>query len=198
MKFPSRASRTPHLASRAGFTLIELLILVGVTIMLSSFLITYNSTGRQQIALYVEETKLAQMILQAKSLTLSTYNNFPPGGAICGYGVHIAYGQAGGSYNLFSYLAPGGNLGACEHLPSFDPAAEVSLPGYAFAFTPGVVFDAASSTMGDVLFVPPDPKTYVVDPSGAVMNTAGVISLMTQNGTAHLNIEINTAGQISF
>ena len=45
-------------SARNGFTLIELIVVLGITAFLSSIMISYNHTSRQQLALYAEETKL--------------------------------------------------------------------------------------------------------------------------------------------
>ena len=68
-----------------GFTLIEMLIVIAISGMIASLAISYSGTERNQTALSVEKTKLAQFILQARALALATYTNQE--GYVCGYGV---------------------------------------------------------------------------------------------------------------
>lgn len=60
---------------RSGFTLLEILIVISITIMISGIAISYNGSTQQQIGLYVEVQKLAELILRAKSLAVSTYRD---------------------------------------------------------------------------------------------------------------------------
>ena len=58
-----------------GFTLIEVLIVIAISAMLAGIAIGYSGVGRNQTALSVEETKISQFILQARTLAIATYGN---------------------------------------------------------------------------------------------------------------------------
>src|SRR3989344_3199887 len=83
---------------RRAFTLIEILVVISVITMLSAFVLTYNATSRNQVALRIEQAELVQTISRAKSLALATYNK-PE--VPCGYGVYINYSE--NNYAIFSY-----------------------------------------------------------------------------------------------
>ncbi len=180
--------------ARSGFTLIELLVVLVVTTTLSAFLIVYNHTSRQQIALYVEEAKLVQVISRAKSLSLSTYRE--SSSEICGYGVHIDYGN--NRYTLFSYTKPA-NV-ACEQIASINPGAEQPLS--AFSLSKELVFMAVppggGNKIDDVIFVPPDPTTLMNSGGAFLPSGFGNIVLGTEDGSAKTVVTVSSAGQITF
>lgn len=176
-----------------GFTLIELLVVLVVTTVLSAFLIIYNHTSRQQIALYVEEAKLVQVISRAKSLSLSTYRESLS--EICGYGVHVDYGKM--NYTLFSYTKP--VAVECEKITSIDSAAEKSLS--VFSLGKDLVLMAVPPRNGiridDVIFIPPDPVTRISS-GGSFIDGFGNVALATQDGSAEAVVTVSSAGQITF
>ena len=178
-------------SSRSGFTLIELLVVTAITAMLSSLMITYNSTSRQQIALTVESAKITQVILKAKSLSLSTFNQ-PE--VPCGYGLHLDYSAR--TYSLISYAAP---FSGCGNLPSIDPSLMGTVE--TFSLSSNLDFVEGNNKAYDLLFVPPEPRTLLwVDPPGLGAATSGIshIYLRTKNGSISSTISINNAGQVTF
>ena len=63
---------------RKGFTLIEILIVLAITAVLSGLAIVYTHVGQNQISLSIEESKIAQLILEAKELSIATYSRTTP------------------------------------------------------------------------------------------------------------------------
>ncbi len=183
-------------ASRAAFTLIEILIVVGITTVLASMILTYTSTSRDQVALYVEEAKLAQSISRAKSLAIATFNQpeIP-----CGYGMHLDYDAQ--TYTIFSYSAPQCVIGNTLDLSGLD--AEDCQAGGACAITtevlpPNVALtDGGDNPIQDVLFIPPDPKTWIWRLDDLATTTSGNAYLRTPGGTQAV-IGVSQAGQITF
>lgn len=183
-----------------GFTLVEILVVVAITTFLAGMVLTYSSTGRSQIALYVESAKLAQVALRAKSLAIATYNS-PD--TPCAYGMHVDF--ANRSYALFSY-----NPGKCSDIPNggidttpadqSGPYREIET----FTLQSGVSFKNSQSgnTLEYVLFVPPDPATYIwlQGASGAkpVTDTTAEVILNSVQSPNTLKISVSPAGQISF
>jgi prepilin-type N-terminal cleavage/methylation domain-containing protein len=178
--------------AKFGFTIIEILVVIAITSLLSGLIVTYSSTGRDQVSLYVEESRLAQTILRAKSLAISTYANVSA--PSCGYGFHIDY--QGQQYQVFSYNPP-----VCGGVTSINPA--FMIPIDSIRLTTSLIISnsipGGGSGISDVLFVPPDPKTLiwtVADP--ATPTSLGDINLATKSGNASVTIGVNAAGQISF
>lgn len=169
-----------------GFTLIEVLVVLGVTILLSSVIITYSSESREQILLGIEKAKLVQVISKAKSLSISTYNqpDVP-----CGYGVVINIEER--TYQLFRHkTTPCASIRTegIEFAPGdLDPADLFSLPQ-------NIRFEKQNGAMEIVFFMPPDPVTLIwVD---GERRDEGSIFLKTSKDEAV--IKVSGAGQITF
>lgn len=176
---------------KKGFSLIELLIAVAITAVLSSILILYSATGRAQVALYVEEAKIAQLVLKSKSLAIATYAN--PGQSTCGYGLHIDYET--GRYSVFSY-----RTSDCSNIFGIDTADPMKYKEIeSYSLSSDIVFQSGSSgNLDSVLFVPPDPKTLIWSGGGALTGNFGSIELKTLSGSASAKILVTIGGQITF
>lgn len=163
--------------SEVGFTLVEVLVTISITAMLASVLLLYSRTGERQILLFREQSKVINMIAEAKSLALQTYID---GASACGYGIH---------FNLPDTMILFKDLSA-------DCAASDNVySGQAEDFShlilgAGIVFSATDIT--DVLFIPPDP-TVKLNPD----QVSGIITLQTADGGTSARIKLNNSGQIS-
>ena len=175
-------------SARAGFTLIEVLVVLGVMAIVSGSIISYNSSSRQQVALATETSKLSQIILRAKSLSISTYG---AGASVCGYGIEFDY--ASNYYYLSSY----------ELSPSCDSPNAVSVRNRleAFRVTNGVNLSniVSGNQIADIIYLPPDPVVYTTGLSdNSVVNQGGSVKLITTNGVASKVISISSLGQVTF
>ncbi|MEK7507621.1 MAG: hypothetical protein AAB602_00870 [Patescibacteria group bacterium] len=193
---------------RQGFSIIELLVVISITIMISALALTYTSSTQQQIGLYVEVQKLAELILRAKSLAVSTYNDkevLDPGVVNCGYGVNIDYGRNG--YELFSYrVIPEGGKGCEDGINTIKNTGKtriVTLSRHDVA--PGVVIlenrGHANRSIYKVFFVPPVPITLIgtVAESGLVSDeNSGKIYLTTKDASLNAAISVSEIGQVDF
>lgn len=191
------------ITKKKGFTLVEVLVVVAITSLLAGAVLTYSSRGRTQVALYVESAKLAQVALRAKSLAIATYNN---PGTPCGYGVHLDIPN--NTYSLFSYSPKDAN-GDLNCASIVNSPIDTTDPAYSpienFDMQKSVQFvDLPSSDNGiqEVLFVPPDPKTYIWVRGGLsqpASDITGQIELVAVNDPASvLRLRISSAGQINF
>lgn len=186
--------------SKSSFTLVEVLVVVAITTFLAGMVLTYSSTGRGQVALYVESAKLAQVALRAKSLAISTYNN-PD--TPCAYGMRIDAPNR--SYSLFSYrpascsviltggidTTPADQAGPYREIETFTLQNEVS-----FKDLPG------EPALEYVLFVPPDPITLIwlrgESGAGPRVDATGKVILGATQSPNTLTVSVSPAGQISF
>lgn len=171
--------------TRRGYTILELLVVVGISALLSTLILTYGSGGRQQVAISIELTKVAQVISRAKSLAIATFND----PTACGYGVHFDY--AAREYYLAAYEA----LPSCRAIASVSNIRRleerIRLPSE-------VEFGEGAARAEDIFFVPPDPRTYSVIGGGLFGNTAANIYLRTRDGVVTRTISVNPSGQINF
>lgn len=186
-----------------AFTLVEILVVLAITALLSGIIITYTGTGRAQVALYVEEAKLSQVILRAKSLTISTYNNSNPALIPCGYGVHIDY--SAGTYSLFAYPRPTPAPAPCPaSITSINPSDpdQYQQVGDAFPLAKELKFETTPflDYIDTIFFRPPDPKTFLwingVD-APPILTGFGTVYLSTNNNSLQSTIEVTLAGQVN-
>ena len=184
---------------KKGFTLIEILVVVALSALFSAIALTYSGAARNEVALSVETSKIAQLILRAKDLTLATYASIP---GTCGYGVYLNIPSD--QYSLFAYTPAGAP--PCPGAPvSLPPALRTPVtPGatWQIPLANGVAFvkPAPADEATIILFTPPAPQTYLSQDSGGAsfVNTTSKIHIETVDGKASTTITINPAGQISF
>ncbi len=210
---------------RKGFTLIEILIVLAITAVLSGLAIVYTHVGQNQISLSIEESKVAQLILEAKELSIATYSS---NGDTCAYGVAFYYSSS--TYSLFSYNAAAtssqyNGRAVCPSLAStsteFNPnyISEYQSGSWQVHTAQGVQLvgsstPAASDTIQYILFYPPDPCTMIGLVGGPqngqypILQSdcssiagspppAAYVYLSTVDGSASRMITVNPAGQVS-
>jgi len=213
-------NNTDH--NKKGFTLIEILIVLAITALLSSLAIVYTHVGQNQISLSIEESKVAQLILEAKELSVATYSS---NSATCAYGVAFDYAgsAASSTYSLFAYNAATTSLlyGGRQICPSLASTSEAIATSAIQHYQPGswqvhtaqgvklVNGGAASGTIQYVLFYPPDPCTLISTDGltfQSICNTtfpyndppsAAYVYLSTIDGSLSRTITVNPAGQVS-
>ena len=173
---------------RRGFTMIELLVTVATIALLASYMLLYTSKSRNQIALYVQESKIVRILSRSKSLAIATYNS-PD--VPCGYGVRIKYAE--NAYALYRY-----NASDCANIASIDVGSSDYQEIQVFPLPANIVFENGVEAMDTVIFIPPDPKTRIW--SGGLPFTAvqGNVYLRTVDGSARVTVSVTPAGQISF
>jgi type II secretory pathway pseudopilin PulG len=190
----SRVSRF-KIRDGEGFTVVELLVVMGVVILLLGCLVLYSGISRNQVALYVEEAKIAQIISRSKALSISAFGN-PE--VPCGYGVRV--NPSAKTYSLFSYQTS--DCGAISNIEVNEPTKYKIIQS--FKLPGGVEFQSCSAGGGErldfVLFIPPDPKTLIwVDGQSIPSPTgSGKIYLATTDCSANIIVTVSTAGQVSF
>lgn len=174
-----------------GFSLVELLVTILITMMLSGLVITYSSFGRAQIALYVEQAKIAQAISRAKSLAIASYAS--PQKNICGYGFHIDYENR--QYAIFEYAVS--NCSGILNIDSGQSQYYKEIEKYTLNSNLDFIVNEGES-LKDVLFLPPDPQTKIWKIDEAMPSSFGKIKIKTADGSATAEVGVTTAGQVSF
>jgi hypothetical protein len=167
----------------------------------------YTQVGQNTISLSIEESKVGQLILQAKELSIATYST---NGTTCAYGVQ--FNPANSTYSLFEYNSAvkpplGGGRAVCPSLASTTAVTAADIQEYTGGSwqvhtATGVVLKAggaASSTIVDVMFYPPDPFTLVSLDGKKFLYPAPAshVYLSTANGSDARTITVNAEGQVS-
>lgn len=161
---------------QAGFTLTEMIVVTGITIILSTILISYNRSGNEQIALNVEQAKIIGFLNRAKAFALE--KRITAGQRICAFGLHFE-----GQRQIFLFRdLPDDLAGSCEtgfnktydgvieFLEDFSLAQEMVLKNYP----------------GDIVFEPPYLITY----------NFGLIKIGLVAGDKAICVEVSQGGAI--
>jgi len=199
-------------ASRRGFTLIEILVVVSISILLAAYGFSYSSTSRMQTTLFIQRAQVGQLILKAKSLTLSTKLRESVAGKPCGYGVRASYGSPS-SLTLFYYsltpevgeLPPEGVEvckkadGTLRQFSDFVGGKDGVSTKEEIVFDSEVRLRADVGKLDRVFFLAPDPQTFIwTDGSGAPSASRGTLTLETVDGKAATTVTVSTAGGVNF
>ncbi|MDD5098833.1 MAG: type II secretion system protein [Candidatus Colwellbacteria bacterium] len=148
-----------------GFTLVELLITTSIIILMMGTVIGSGAIRRTQFNLSINQEKVRSLASRAKSLAFNSLVEETAGNGVCGYGVHIERDQAfifadksadcSSSDRIFS-------LGDEELIGSVN---KVTTDGgmHFYDMSSGIIDLSQFGGAGkiDVLFVPPDPTTYI-------------------------------------
>ncbi|MEK7114751.1 MAG: prepilin-type N-terminal cleavage/methylation domain-containing protein [Patescibacteria group bacterium] len=165
---------------RDGFTFIEILITMGILLMLTSVLLLYNRSGERQIILFKEKASVVGLILKAKSLSLNTLITNEP---ICGYGVHFETN----SYLLFKERSTD-----CINSDRIYTVADSQELVEEYTLSSGLKFSPTG--FQNILFMPPDPFVFF---DGVFASGERLMTISNIDGSASVNLKINSSGQIS-
>jgi len=187
-----------------GFTLVEILVVVAVSAIVLGSFISYNSASRAQIALSVEQAKIAQLILRAKSLAISSYSSNPSGR--CGYGFSVDYGvnYAGRSYSLNRYDVSDNTV--CDAIYTgqsgydFNNLILVQLEKYSLDSNLKFQASGESDELEDVIFIAPEPKTFLkLEGDNSFIKGTAKIYLETKAAPLRgATVSVNSVGQVGF
>ncbi|MDE2019517.1 MAG: type II secretion system protein [Patescibacteria group bacterium] len=191
---------------RQGFTLLEIIVVLGIMVILTGIALSYNHASQTEVALSVEEAKISQFILLAKSLSIATYGSSGSGpGLVCGYGMY--FNAAAQTYGIFQFEpAQDQGITACRDVPNpvgSITAAEIkpyTAGTWNVHVANGVILQSGGASV--ILFFPPTPKIYV---SADSSNSNWGFSQPTPTGYVHLKagngdtrtISVNPMGQVS-
>jgi prepilin-type N-terminal cleavage/methylation domain-containing protein len=195
-----------------GFTLIELLIVLVITALLSGIAITYSHIGQSEESLSIEASKISELILQAKALSIATYN---ANSTTCAYGVHFDFTTQ--TYSLFAYdSAVPINNSAQLYCPTYasttaqgvilaDMQPYASGGTWQIPVSKGVVIESSSPVntnpiLTDVLFFPPDPLTLMStdDTTFPTSTPSTQVYLKESVGNGTISISVSPAGQVQY
>jgi len=191
--------------SRSGYTIIELLVVVAIMAITAGTLVSFNRLGQDQVTMYVEASKIVDVILRAKSLAISAYRE--PGRATCAHGIFIDTATNPGTFSLNRYLkkeATGGSSPVpCASIGSstskisyYDPRVVESSSS---TLSRGIVFDAVETNISNIIFRPPDPEIFFFNPNGDIsLGRTGTIVIKNSNSGDKIRIVVGQGGQITY
>lgn len=195
-----------------GFTLIEILVVVAVSVIVMGSFIAYNSASRAQVALSVEQAKIAQLILRAKSLAISSYTqDLGSPNVRCGYGFSVNYPERSYSLNRYEVLDNRG----CDDIyfgrAGFENISEVhQLEKYSLDsnlnFGASVVckkkpcppLPKIGDELEDVLFIAPEPKTFLKVNNALFRGTTKIYLETKATPLRGATVSVNYVGQVGF
>ncbi|MBI2033631.1 MAG: prepilin-type N-terminal cleavage/methylation domain-containing protein [Candidatus Liptonbacteria bacterium] len=177
-----------------AFTLIEILVVVAVSVIVMGSFIAYNSVIRAQVALSVEQAKIAQVILRAKSLAISSYfSSFR-----CGYGFSVDY--TGRSYSLNRYDVS--SDADCDAIytgrAGFENTSAVPLETHSLDSNLDFQASGASDKLEEVLFIAPEPKTFIKVGGFLFRGTAKIYLETKTTPLRGATVNVNSVGQVGF
>ena len=144
--------RRRRIESIIGFTLIETLVVMGIMVLLSAMLISYNHSNTAEIALTTDQATVAGILNRAKALTLEKYMPVTSAGNVaCAYGVHFV-GGGSPDYVLYGVFANSTADCAQTSLSWAGQANQLAVNGW-MKLDSGLGFDMPSSD--DIYFLPP-------------------------------------------
>jgi prepilin-type N-terminal cleavage/methylation domain-containing protein len=194
--------------SRQAFTLIEILIVVAISTLFSTLAIIYSGKTRNSVALTVEEAKISQLILQAKQLSIATYN--AAGSTSCGFGVSFNFAAKPQTYSIFSYDPNGSppcpsSAAVATNLTTKGIKQDEEQPYTGSAWnipvTQGVTLsNNANDSLAAILFYPPDPTTFLSHDGQIFPAALGSqkIYLSTVDGDSSVTLTVDAEGQVNF
>lgn len=198
--------QTPNLEPRTspGFTLIEVIVSISVMALLSAIFIGYSRQGAAQIKVLKNKSEFIAMMYRARSLAVATYQYDPPE---CGYGIHIFTNEnPARRYVLWRDTAGNGDCNdanpAMRANGMYDTNKDSNGDGKNdedvefFTLDPGIEFGNAGAPdfMGDILFIPPDPR--IVRNANPGVSGALRVTIATPDGAAANTVNVNDYGQV--
>jgi hypothetical protein len=172
------------------------MVVLAVTALLSGLILVYNASTRETLRLFTEKARMAQLILRAKALALSTYSDSD---TPCAYGVQfVRSGRNSPRYELVSYRPAD-----CSDRTRVDTGRDVFevVQLSTFDLPPTLEYSTSSSTddVTYVLFVPPDPIVLVARQDGTLIESGvGNIELKIKGRDTSAIVTVNAAGQVTF
>lgn len=179
----------------AGFTLVEIMVVIGITVLLSGFALSYNRSGRRQVSLYRDESVVVGTLQRAKSLAAERFNKEISGRRNCTFGLHFDPGSK--NFFLFQDMVPASSnpVADCNQANGvnyhYDASSVPSEKLESYTLDPQIDFSNIPVGGLDIVFVPPDLAVI------SNQTLPVTISLQTSDGSISADIIVSRAGLLS-
>lgn len=186
------------LSSCIGFTLIELLTIIGIMAVLSAILFGSQYAIREQIFLFQDQSKISNLINEAKNLTLGAFQRERD---VCGYGVSFESINNGVDNWVVLYKDKKGTDSNCieghKHEYNSDVDEKISESSFELNKTEKFSFIDGVSKYA-VVFNAPSLTAFLTKNDENILSTDNniVISLQAIKSGVELKIKINQFGQV--
>lgn len=193
------------LPAKPGFTLLEMITSISLIVIITAiFIANYKSSNKRTDLIMTTQEVVANLhTAQNHTLGLVKYGTEVPAG---GWGVNFDLNYPD-QYIIFADLnrpasnEPGQIWEADYGYMRYDAGeGEVDLGARIIKFPPGIVLDSltlggvATTTMANVTFLPPDPKTNIYN--GVSTSTEILIKVREQREAAIKTIRVNFLGLV--
>ncbi|MDP3991570.1 MAG: prepilin-type N-terminal cleavage/methylation domain-containing protein [Candidatus Colwellbacteria bacterium] len=189
--FTSSTSIKGEHRGRRGFTLIELVVVMAITAVLISMVLGYSKESTRQLVLTSTQAKMLSLINRAKFLSIETFFGGERSGdqRICSYGVRVD--RSNQEIFIFQDLSSSAECpGNSNNV--YDKGEELSGELNRVNLKDTVITFTENTTLTEVVFIPPDPKTKINN-SGT---TEARVEVKIREGKGQFTITVNNAGQI--
>ncbi len=172
--------------------------------LLSALFIGYSRAGSAQIKILKNKSEFIAMMYRARSLAVATYQYDPPE---CGYGIHVfANEHPARRYVLWRDTAGNGDCNDPNPAMRANGVYDVNKDSNGdgkndedvefFTLDTGIEFGNAGAAdfMGDILFIPPDPRIVRNGVSGTVGQLR--VAIATPDGSSVSTVTVNDYGQV--
>lgn len=179
--------KNKHFQPNSAFTLIELLVVISIIALLGVIALPSFREGQRKAALRRSAQRVVQDLRRIQNMSISGVDF---GSDTCGYG--IAY-QDQGHYIFFEDRALD-----CESLDAFYDNGTSDGVGDVVLETVIVPESRHVELLGgfpDILFVPPEPLTYIAGLSSPGLSTSIVLRLKSDD-SLRKTIRISSLGQV--
>lgn len=182
---------------RAGFSLVEIIIVTAMILILSMVVFTFGRNIQNILALKQTQGKLIALVGRSRSLAQQFALNPPANKEICAYGVHVD--QAANKIFIFQDLvARQDNPSLCDshtyQYNSDEDGAGITGELNTMDLSSGNVIISNSTTLTDVVFIPPDPTVVINDPFEVA---SAVVTVKIKDTSSTASVQVNNFGQIT-
>lgn len=139
-----------------GFTLIEMLAVSAIITVITSIVIFNIGLERQNLALSHSAQKLSLDFRRAQNYAISS-RVFKDLGIPCGWGIHFN-GIGSASYTIFADLALATDCSDRDFVRASDGSEDFEI----ISLRPGIMVNAVSNGLTDIVFTPPEPTVKFI------------------------------------